>query len=1340
MFPEYKEVVLKDDLSSLGYSGSWVYRVHLLRRDESPELPLVVKLAPAGLITKEVHAYQECVRNQWPGIAELRGDPVYLEGSDLGGLCYPLMGGGVFRMQSLREYCLEASTEDVCFVLRERLFRLMQERMLRPARNVFEHPLRASYDRVLPVNLLVEPGAVGQTQGIEPTLVAPDALPHSPLQPGDVVRLEGFVVSEVNPRQRSVTLNVPADRMRNAYRLRLCPVEDLSAYAVGEVMPPADGVVRETRQSLLHKELAKTFGPGLDPACETVALSGDDDDSRVILPNPLLSIPDILSETRHVKVNAIHGDLNLENVLVDPQVRDVRLIDFAEARRDHVLHDFLRLETEVVTKVLSAVLAEAELSPEAVVHFYGRLHYATFQHDPGRIPALAHPALEKPFAILTTIRRTARDGLYDRDDLGEYYEGLTLYLMGALKFGNLNAVSKQTAFWGAATLQQLMVELSEHQAFEEQHSFADALTAALSTSFPRTRPGNLPARLTPFIGRELEMAAIQERLQDPACRLLTLLGPGGSGKTRLAQEVAADPGPVSQQDAFTHGVYYVPMASFSSTQAIVPGIARALSFSFYEGLEPLRQLKDFLSRKSMLLVLDNFDHLLGGVDLVTDILKAAPGVKVLVTSRERLNVQGEHLFPVGGMDVPVQTPAAPETLMASAAVELFLYGARQIQPAFGPTGEDLAHIVRICRLVQGMPLGILLAASWVQMLSPAAIADEIERSIDFLETDSRDMPERQRSLRAVFDYSWDLLADRERQVFQRLSVFRGSFARKAAQRVAGASLRELRHLANKSLLHSTSSGRYEIHGLLSQYVAEKLEQSPDAGRAVRDRYSDYYAAALREWGTDLQGPRQQVAMAEMDVEIENARTAWDWMVDQGYTTLLGQAMDGLSAFYHARLRGEEGESACRAAVDRPTDATLPADLIVLAKALAWLGVFGWMRGHTEPPIRLLEKSLCLLDRPELSEQDTRPARAFALYQMGVILHASDREQANRLYETSLALYRSIGDRWGEATALEYLGWVASDLGEFERSQELYQASLEIRRRLGDHRGIASLLNLLGTRAVCLGRFEEGDQLIRESTAIYQELGDMAGVCDGLRESGFALFLSGRLSEAHVSLQQSMEIADELGHRWQLAHTSLLMGFAMVLLGRYEQAQDTAQRGLVLSREVGYQRGMGLALLLLGCLAVVEAEYDSAQQLLQESVAIYRALRQQHELGQAYAALAYAERGLKRPERARCYLAPALQIGVEIGAPVPLMLALPVVALLMADRGEVERAIELYALASSFSVMSNSLLFEDVAGKHIATVSAALAPEKVVAAKERGRSRDLWTTAAELLDELRRSPG
>ena len=515
----------------------------------------------------------------------------------------------------------------------------------------------------------------------------------------------------------------------------------------------------------------------------------------------------------------------------------------------------------------------------------------------------------------------------------------------------------------AADVRQSLEDLSRPEA-----------TSATPVS-PQTaaRKHNLPVQLTPFVGREAVLAEIEARLQDPACRLLTLIGPGGSGKTRLALEAAA-----AQLDSFAHGVFFVSLAPLDSVEAIVPTVAEALGFRFYEEGEPQQQLLDYLCQKTMLLIMDNFEHLLAcperrpelvegprrrdGVGLVTEILKTAPDVKILTTSRAGLNVQGERLFPIAGMDFPALTPREPKEAAQYSAVKLFLQSARWVQPSFELTADNVNHVTQICRLVEGMPLGILLAAAWVQMLTPAEIAAEIGQSLDFLETDLRDVPERQRSMRAVFDHSWRLLTEREREVFGGLSVFRGGFTRQAAQRVTGASLRELRALVNKSLLHRTPTGRYEVHELLRQYAAEKLDQSPAASEAVHDRHCAYYAAALQQWEAHLKGPRQQAALAEIEADSENARAAWNWAVERGHVEHIEQAIEGLCLFYDLRWRYQEGEAACRMAAEKLA-ATTSGDgpvlsavegLRVLAKVMAWQSVFSRelfkiLRGTTSRP-------------------------------------------------------------------------------------------------------------------------------------------------------------------------------------------------------------------------------------------------------------------------------------------------------------------------------------------------------------------------------------------------------
>jgi predicted ATPase/tetratricopeptide (TPR) repeat protein len=861
---------------------------------------------------------------------------------------------------------------------------------------------------------------------------------------------------------------------------------------------------------------------------------------------------------------------------------------------------------------------------------------------------------------------------------------------------------------------------------EERYPSAEVVIEVLESIHVGPKLTNLPVPLTPFVGREAELAEIQGRLGDTTCRLLTLVGPGGSGKTRLALEAAE-----AQIDSYAHGVFFVSLAPLDSIDSMVPTVAEALGFRFYEEGEPQQQLLDYLRQKRMLLILDNFEHLVEGAGLVTEILQTAPGVKILAASRARLNVGGEHLFPVSGMHVPDEETIEDATQYS--AIKLFLSNVRRTQPSFEPTADELTGVVRICRLVEGMPLGILLAAAWAEMLTPTEIAAEISRGLDFLETDLRDVPERQRSMRAVFDHSWNLLTEREREVFQALSVFRGGFTREAAQEVTGASLRELMALVHKSLLHRTARERYDMHELLRVYAAEKLHGSPAASEAARNRHGDYYATAFQRWGEDLKGSPEQASVAEMDAEINNARAAWNWAVERGLVERLDQAMEGLCLLYMWRMRYQEGEVACRTAAERLAPTASGNGLRVLAKVLAWQAVFTHEVGDRERTSHLLRRSLALLQKPELDDQDTRPEKAFVLTRMGLIAFDSDIEKAKRLYERSLALYEALGDRWRTAGILALLGHAAMGSGAYDKANQLHEESLAIRRALGYQWGIAQSLDGLSTVARKQGQLDEAERLVRESIVIRQKTGQQKAIANGPRDLGVTLFFVGRFAEAHSLMEESLAIYSDLGDRENLAFLNVALGQAKVSLGRYEQARAQGQLGLTLAREIGYGYVIGEALQLLGWVALAQEASAEAQGLLQESVAVHR--ERPDELGRALASLGYAERGLGNIPQAQQHLSEALKTTAVTSALWPLMYALPAIALLMADQGEMDQAVELYALASRYPFVANSRWFEDVAGRHIAAVASTLPPEVVAAAQERGRARDLDATVKELLVEL-----
>jgi len=880
--------------------------------------------------------------------------------------------------------------------------------------------------------------------------------------------------------------------------------------------------------------------------------------------------------------------------------------------------------------------------------------------------------------------------------------------------------------------------------------------------FP-TLPHNVPAPLTPFIGRESLLVEITESLRDPGCRLLTLVGPGGIGKTRLVLEAARALLSGGDEVPFADGLFFVPLAAIQSVGAIVHKVAQVLRFSFYSEKEPKQQLLDYLRQKTILLILDGFEHLLISpsvpssegateeTDLVVELLRAAPGIKIVTTSRVKLNLQGEHLLPVSGLSFPQTLPearlgVAPNASLSApcvqdvaqySAVQLFLAGTRRVQPGFEPSTTDLVDIARICLLADGMPLAILLATSWMEALTPAEIVAEIVKGIDVLRADWPDVPERQRSVRSVYNHSWRLLTEREQETFAALSVFRGGFGRQAAERVTGVSLRELLTLINRSMLHRTSMQRYEMHELLRQYAAEKLAQSPCAHRAMHDQHCAYYAGASQAWATDLRGPRQQAALGEIEADIENVRAAWSWAVQQGQVEYLARALDGLCHFYEWRGRWQDGEAACRMAATMLEDVPPGDGLRVLAKVLSWQSVFGDRLGRGDLIDQLLRHRLEILDNSDLAGQDVRAERAFALFRLSKNTFYSDLEEASRLAEQSLSLYRGLGDRWGAATVLEHRGSAALQSGDYRQATPFYQESLTIRRALGDRRGIADSLEQQSYTLLFQGRLEEGKQLAVEHSAIRREIGDPTGIVKGLVNWGSALFWLGQFAEAyaHPLVEEALPILNDLGDQVGVAECTVYQSWTEMHLGLYERARVLAQESLALSREFNDRHVIGLSCWALGCIALAENAHAAAEQWLQESVIVFREIGKRDGLSYALAALACVTCGSGQPARARQYLSEAIEIAAEIQVFWTFMFPLPAMALLLANQGKVERAVELYALASRYPFVANSRWFEDIAGKRVAAIATVFSPDLTAAAQDRGRARDLDATVKELLVEL-----
>lgn len=771
-----------------------------------------------------------------------------------------------------------------------------------------------------------------------------------------------------------------------------------------------------------------------------------------------------------------------------------------------------------------------------------------------------------------------------------------------------------------------------------------ALTEPATAPAPEAHP-ELPAPLTRFVGREREIRQVMEALRQ--ARLVTLTGPGGTGKTRLALETAA-----VLAAEMPGGVHFVPLASVAEPDRLVPAVCAALGVPETAALTAAEALIGFLGDRSSVLVLDNLEQVVEAAPRLVELLARCPGLRVLATSRTLLRVSGERVIPVPPLDLPEPgTPVSVADLERYSATTLFLDRARAAAPQLAVTDELAPVVVEICRRLDGLPLAIELAAARVRHFGPKTLLTRLDRRLDALGTGPRDIPERHQTLRHAVSWSHDLLAERERVLFRRLAVFVDGFTTEAAEEVAGAGLAPgetvegLATLLDHSLLRRVAAdavGEGERHQMLEtirELAAERLEASGEHAEAVA-AHTRFFVGLAEEAEGELTGPEQACWLDALGADHGNFRSALDRTLEGGDTASALRLGAAVWRFWLVRGHLREGRAWMERLAALPEAPRHPE---LLARVLHGLGTLANNLGDNQRALEKLEESLALY-----REMGDRAGLAVQLNNLAwVAAEVSELERARELSEEALRLHRELSDRRGEALALNNLGWVAIYRAEYPEARSLFARSLALRRELGDRRGTAfalanlawaeertglfgeaaerlreaegllgevddrmlpgQTLNILGLLAYDRGEMEEALEVLGRACASWRESGNISGLCLALSFLAQALLALGRLEEAEAAAKESEDLAGQVTTPWGAAGARLARARVLLARGDVDEAVARACGALTTFHLIGDRRGATEALETLAVAAARRGRRELGARLMGAATAHRQAM-------------------------------------------------------------------------------------------------------------------------------------
>ncbi|MEM7114994.1 MAG: BTAD domain-containing putative transcriptional regulator [Chloroflexota bacterium] len=733
------------------------------------------------------------------------------------------------------------------------------------------------------------------------------------------------------------------------------------------------------------------------------------------------------------------------------------------------------------------------------------------------------------------------------------------------------------------------------QASEEQTAVSTAPPEKKAATEKTITKHNIPPQLKTFVGRKRELGEIANRFSQPNCRQLTLIGPGGMGKTQLVLQYARQ-----EVNNFADGVWFVSLTGIADGEQIPSTIADMLGVVMTPDQDPLTSLGHFLRERTLLLILDNFEHLLDAALLIPKLLNQAPRLSILVTSRERLNLQVETVFRLRGLNLPTLRALnehAPSE--ESDAVALFVDCAQRADISFTLSEEARLAVLEICHLVDGMPLGIELAAVWTRLLSCAEILENLQRSIDLLTVSMPDIPVRHRCMRALIEESWQNLSLAAQQLFARASIFRGGCSWSALRAVADASMLQVAELVDSGFLRRESDGSYQIHELMRQFGAEKLSQSVERETAVSQRHAHYYLHYLQQMEADLIGSTQVTAWQNLSHAIENIRAAWQWALEHQAYTLLDVAAEGFFKYHYIRGLARDGAATFgRAAEKLAADATAPIALLVRIRN--YLGAFLEPLGRGDECQTLLTQNLRLARENNLTN-----AVGWALLRLGNVVALNEVDRAKGMFEESRELFQQTSDKEGIIAALDGL-WLFYAIRQIDRRPAL----------------------LLAQEALKWARDLQAPLLIARS----------------LERVGNTYRVMRQLERARLHVEQALVLAERLKNE-------LLRADFLNTLGEIAFREGDYQRSLMLYDESVqlFERGGGKSYKALtasenrGRLAIYIEDWNKAILHLQETAVKSQLANNKFMLGRCHEGLAYVWLRLGEHERARQELRSAIRI-------------------------------------------------------------------------------------------------